>query len=309
MKRMSYTIGMACMMAVCCLSGAYAQRSGGRSIESSRSNQQQEQRHEVSREAEPVRGNSSRVATERRSASVTDRSSRGRGNSSVQERGASATRNSNATVVERNRHTTSQSSGVRGGDNAGRSVALKRDDPRTTARPHAQYSRHTPPPRGYHRNNHPPHGYHFVAPPHGHGCPRDYRFNTPPPRRAPRYTLGGTIYYYYDCCYHTLINGVYQVVAAPFGLSILALPHGHTTIVVNNQYYYYYDGAYYRNYGTHYEVVHPIVGMIVPYLPNYGVSYVYYNGQPAYYYNGYYYYEYPVRDGVAFRVVGQYNPY
>jgi hypothetical protein len=51
------------------------------------------------------------------------------------------------------------------------------------------------------------------------------------------------------------------------------------------------------------------VGMIVPYLPHYGVSYVYYNGHPAYYYNGYYYYECDYRGTVAFKVAGRYNPY
>ena len=164
-----------------------------------------------------------------------------------------------------------------------------------------------PPPGGYHPNHHPPHGYTFIAPPHGHGCPHGYHINTPPPPRAPRYTLGGMVYYYYDCCFHTVVNGTYQVVAAPYGLSVLSLPAGYETLLYNNSFYYYYDGAYYRNYGTHFEIVPPALGMVVPYLPNYGVSYVYYNNHPAYYYNGYYYYEVPVYGGIAYKVVGYYH--
>ena len=140
-----------------------------------------------------------------------------------------------------------------------------------------------------------------------HGCPHGYHVNTPPPPRAPHYTLGGMVYYYYDCCFHTVVNGTYQVVAAPYGLSVLSLPVGYETLLYNNSFYYYYDGAYYRNYGTHFEIVPPALGMVVPYLPNYGVSYVYYNNHPAYYYNGYYYYEVPVYGGIAYKVVGYYH--
>lgn len=343
MKRIVYSIGLACLMSLCALSGANAQRSEGRSVESSRSTsttQRQEARQSTSRSSATSRSSSSAAVSNQRSTGVSDRSSSSattrsssstavsnqrstavsdRSNSSrnnvehsssvSQDRGATSARNSNATVVERNRNTTTRPTDLRGSNDGNRNLNTPAPKPREEVRPHAQYDRHTPPPRGYQRNSHPPKGYHFIAPPHGHGCPRDYRFNTPPPHRAPRFTLGGAIYYYYDHCYHTLINGVYQVVAAPFGLSILALPQGHITLVVNNQHYYYYDGAYYRNYGTHYEVVRPSVGMIVPYLPYYGVSYVYYNGHPAYYYNGYYYYECKFRGNVAYKVVGYYNPY
>lgn len=86
----------------------------------------------------------------------------------------------------------------------------------------------------------------------------------------------------------------------------MSLPVGYETIIYNNSFYYYYDGVYYRNYGTHFEVVEPMYGMEVPYLPNYGVSFVYYNNHPAYYFNGYYYYEVPMYGGVAYRVVGKY---
>ena len=58
--------------------------------------------------------------------------------------------------------------------------------------------------------------------------------------------------------------------------------------------------------GTGYEVVAPRIGMTVPYLPNYGVSYVMYRNRPAYYYNGYYYYEQEAPAGVVYRVVGMY---
>jgi hypothetical protein len=116
------------------------------------------------------------------------------------------------------------------------------------------------------------------------------------------------VYYFYDCCFHALVDGVYQVVTAPFGLSLLALPAGYETIIFNNRYYYYYDGNYFCNYGTHFEVVPPSIGMVVPYLPNYGVSYVYYKNRPAYYFNGYYYYEESMYGGVAYKVVGKYYP-
>jgi hypothetical protein len=114
------------------------------------------------------------------------------------------------------------------------------------------------------------------------------------------------VYYFYDCCFHAYINGVYQVVTAPYGLSMSSLPRGYDTIVFENRFYYYYDGTYFYNNGVYYEVIAPKIGMVVPYLPNYGVSYVYYKNRPAYYFNGYYYYEVNMYGGVAYQVVGRY---
>jgi hypothetical protein len=105
-----------------------------------------------------------------------------------------------------------------------------------------------------------------------------------------------------------LVNGVYQVVAAPYGLNINVLPDGCETIVYNDKFYYYYDGTYFRSHGNYFEVIEPYIGMIVPYLPNYGVSYVYYKNKPAYYFNGFYYYEVSMYGGTAYKVVGKYYP-
>ena len=232
--------------------------------------------------------------------------------------------NSNASVVERNRPSSSKSSnstkptytGNRtGGERGGNKI---QDNPSRYYPEHGSHNQHhsgslhrdnphnMPPQPHYSPNAKPPHGYHVVPPPHGRGCPHNYRFDTPPPPRAPYYTVGGVVYYFYDCCFHVLVNGVYQIVAAPYGLSLLTLPDGCETIVFKNRFYYYYDGTFFRNYGTHYEVIAPSIGMIVPYLPNYGVSYVCYKNRPAYYFNGYYYYEVPIYGGVAYKVVGKY---
>lgn len=221
--------------------------------------------------------------------------------------------NSNATVVERNNRNNgsfhigdnnNSSTGGRGKRANGQNDVLVRPEA-----PHPGYSHSAPPPRGYIPNGCPPHGYRFTPPPAGYGCPVGYRVNTPPPPRARHYDFRGMRYYFYDRCFHALINGVYQVVAAPIGLTALMLPSGYETLLFNNSFYYYYDGAFYRSYGTHYEIVAPRIGMTVSYLPNYGVSYVMYGNRPAYYYNGYYYYEMDTPVGLVYRVVGRYIPY
>ncbi len=220
--------------------------------------------------------------------------------------------NSNATVVERNNRNNgsfhigdnNSSMGGRGTRANGQNDVHVRPEA-----PHPGYSYSAPTPRGYVPNGCPPHGYRFTPPPVGYGCPVGYRVNTPPPPRARHYDFRGMRYYFYDCCFHALINGVYQVVAAPIGLTALVLPSGYETLLFNNSFYYYYDGAFYRSYGTHYEIVAPRIGMTVSYLPNYGVSYVMYGNRPAYYYNGYYYYEMDTPVGLVYRVVGRYMPY
>lgn len=206
--------------------------------------------------------------------------------------------NDAATVVERhNRDKAGSPAGGRG---------QWREDKHPSNAPHPGYTHQSPPPPGYHANRVPPHGYRFTPPPPGKGCVVGYNINTPPPPHTHYYTLRGVRYYFYDRCFHALVNGIYQVVAAPLGLIVSALPVGYETLLYNNIFYYYYDGAFYRPMGVSYEVVAPCIGMTVPYLPNYGVSYVMYGGRPAYYYNGYYYYEQETPLGLAYRVVGMY---
>ncbi len=206
--------------------------------------------------------------------------------------------NGTATMVERhNRDKVGNSTGGRG---------EWRDDRKPSNAPHPGYTHQSPPPPGYHANRVPPHGYRFTPPPPGLGCVVGYNVHTAPPPRAQYYTLRGVRYYFYDRCFHALINDIYQVVAAPLGLMVPMLPAGCETLLYNNVFYYYYDGAFYRPMGVSYEVVAPRIGMTVPYLPNYGVSYVMYGGRPAYYYNGYYYYEQETPAGLVYRVVGMY---
>lgn len=232
--------------------------------------------------------------------------------STVQSRRGTSSGNSNATVVERNNR--GNSSFYIGDDNSSTGGRGSRTDGQNKATasqgtPHPGYSQSSPPPRGYAPNGVPPQGYRFTPPPTGLGCPVGYKVNTPPPPRTRYYDFRGMRYYFYDSCFHALIDGVYQVVAAPIGLTTLMVPSGKETLLFNNSFYYYYDGTFYRSYGTHYEVVAPCIGMTVSYLPNYGVSYVLYGNRPAYYYNGYYYYEIETPVGLAYRVVGQYMPY
>ena len=307
MRKILLTIGCIGLMACCCVPSIEAQRGGrsgssqeqtSRRPSSGSSSTTSQQGATVSRR--PSSGSSSTtsqqgVTVSRRPASGSSSSSQKAPSSTVGNRrpGSEA-----ATVVERhNRDNAASSTGGRG---------QWRDDKHPSNAPHPGYTHQSPPPPGYHANRVPPHGYRFTPPPPGLGCAVGYNVYTAPPPRAHFYTLHGVRYYFYDQCFHALINGMYQVVAAPLGLIVPMLPAGCELLLYNNVFYYYYDGTFYRPMGTGYEVVAPRIGMTVPYLPNYGVSYVMYRNRPAYYYNGYYYYEQEAPAGVVYRVVGMY---
>lgn len=327
MKKFLLTIGCVGVMACCCVLSVEAQR-GNRTgnsqetitrrssgtVSSQSSSQRQSQSNAVSRR--PAAGSTSKqpgaTVSRRPSGTAVSPSTpqqqpqsgtvsrRPASNSPSSQKTPSTTignrrpGNNAATVVERHNR-----------DNAG-GRGQWRDDKNPSNVPHPGYTHQSPPPPGYHANRVPPHGYRFTPPPVGLGCVVGYNVHTPPPPRAHYYVLHGMRYYFYDRCFHALVNGVYQVVAAPFGLMISMLPNGCETLFYNNMFYYYYDGTFYRPVGTSFEVVAPRIGMAVPYLPNYGVSYVMYGGRPAYYYNGYYYYEQETPVGLMYRVVGVY---
>jgi hypothetical protein len=77
---------------------------------------------------------------------------------------------------------------------------------------------------------------------------------------------------YYDSgVYYVKSGDGYEVIPAPPGATIPALPGGSETVVVNettNNYY--YAGTYYEQSGDKYIVVPPTAGTIVPNLPEGG---------------------------------------
>jgi hypothetical protein len=75
-------------------------------------------------------------------------------------------------------------------------------------------------------------------------------------------------YYGYDQgVYYAPYNGGYQVVPAPTGASIRALPNGYTTVSVDSDTYYYFAGTFYVTGSGGYEIVAAPPGAIVYDLP------------------------------------------
>ncbi|MEJ2360121.1 MAG: hypothetical protein P8Z75_01640 [Gammaproteobacteria bacterium] len=80
------------------------------------------------------------------------------------------------------------------------------------------------------------------------------------------------------------------------GHSIVKLPPRHVIVRYHDDRYYYHAGIWYRPVGTHFVVVVPPIGLVVPILPAFYTT-IWFNGIPYYYANSVYYMWDPARDG------------
>jgi len=69
--------------------------------------------------------------------------------------------------------------------------------------------------------------------------------------------------------------------APRYGHVVHHLPPRHRVVHHHGHRYYYSSGAWYRPYGPRYVVVDPPVGLVVPFLPQFGTT-VYFGGIPHY---------------------------
>ncbi len=84
-------------------------------------------------------------------------------------------------------------------------------------------------------------------------------------------TVANQQYHYDQGVYYVASNGGYTVVPAPVGATIVSLPPGSQTVVINettNNYY--YGGTYYEKKPSGYVVVPPTAGAVVEKLPEGG---------------------------------------
>jgi hypothetical protein len=72
------------------------------------------------------------------------------------------------------------------------------------------------------------------------------------------------------------------------GHNVRAVPRGHYSMYHGGVRYRYYGGAWYRPYGSHFAVVAPPFGLVVPFLPLYYTT-LWVAGLPYYYANDVYY--------------------
>ena len=115
-------------------------------------------------------------------------------------------------------------------------------------------------------------------------------------------------YHYDNGTYYTETNQNgqkgYQVVPAPIGARVPALPDGYTSIQLGSEDYYYYSGAFYLEDTDqqHYVVVQAPQGAVIPYLPD-GNEKTTVNGIQYYLYDGIYYQAKSANGQVTYEVV------
>lgn len=78
----------------------------------------------------------------------------------------------------------------------------------------------------------------------------------------------------------------------PPGHPVNVLPPAHRTIVFHNERYFFFDGIWYRPRNSHFIVVRPPIGVIVPVLPSF-YTVIWVGAVPYYYAAGIYYTWYP----------------
>lgn len=123
---------------------------------------------------------------------------------------------------------------------------------------------------------------------------------------APRFITPyrGINYYYSAGFFYQPYNNYFQVIVAPIGIRIYALPWGYRKWYIGPDLYYYFGGTYYRNLNNHYEVVDAPLGSILPELPN-GTKSVLIDGQQYFEQNGTYYKETLRNDETWYTIVGK----
>jgi hypothetical protein len=114
----------------------------------------------------------------------------------------------------------------------------------------------------------------------------------------------GNAVYYDNGVYYQEVNGGYEVIPAPAGASVTALPEGFITTYVEADEYYYYLGTFYQVDSTtgHYVVINAPAGAIVPYLPE-DYEQVIVDGENYYLFANTYYRPYYDEGEVVFVVV------
>ena len=111
----------------------------------------------------------------------------------------------------------------------------------------------------------------------------DYYWDLPP--YAFGFYLNGFNYYDCDGIYYKKENDKYQVVPAPVGYSVKAIPKGSLQFTMDGVQYFYYFGSYYVPRDGKYEVVEPPIGAEVDSIPD-GYEKVTIDGQTYFTLNG-----------------------
>jgi hypothetical protein len=118
--------------------------------------------------------------------------------------------------------------------------------------------------------------------------------------------FGGRNFYHHGGRYYGYAGNMYTTITAPIGMHLRRIPIGTRRVFIGGMPHFYYLGVYYKDVGNNeYEVVEPIVGTIVPELPNENVEEVILNGQTLYEYDNILYKSIVTKNGVQFEVVGK----
>ena len=96
-------------------------------------------------------------------------------------------------------------------------------------------------------------------------------------------------YYAHNGLYYNKVGNTYALVPSPFGLRIKVLPPNHRKIMIVGKPHFYYMGTYYVASNNEYEVVEPVIGAIVPDLPEENVEEITIEGEKLFEYDGYLY--------------------
>jgi hypothetical protein len=117
---------------------------------------------------------------------------------------------------------------------------------------------------------------------------------------------GGRNFYHYGGRYYGYSGNMYSIIGAPIGIRIRLLPAGYKRVFIGGAPHFYYSGVYYREIGNNeYEVIEPIIGTIVPELPDENVEEVMIDGQTLYEYDNILYKSIVTKDGTQYEVVGK----
>lgn len=115
----------------------------------------------------------------------------------------------------------------------------------------------------------------------------------------------GSNYYRNGSKYYKMVGGRYLLTPPPFGLRVSIIPALHTAFLFNNINYYCSEGVIYTaTEDDQYEVVEPVVGMIVPELPEVNVREVSIDGTIYFEFEETLYKQIPTASGVQYKVVG-----
>jgi len=115
---------------------------------------------------------------------------------------------------------------------------------------------------------------------------------------------GGYVYHSYQGYFYRPYGSIYQVVPAPFGITISTLPCGYVGFYMGPNPYYYFNGIFYQPHANQYKVVAPPLGAVVNKLPS-GAKVRVIDRQKYYEQNGTFYKEEVNQNNkLSYRVVG-----